>query len=137
MCSAVTTSSQKLACCPTTVTSIYCNGSTTHDRLFSTDSQTLLQSLDNVREPLTYSEAASQPVWQEAMQKEFAALDANHTWDLVPLPMHKKPIVVNGCLRSSVRQMVMWKDARLDWLLGVSLKRKGLILQKLFPLWSK
>jgi len=45
-----------------------------------------------VREPLTYSKAASQPVWQEAMQKEFAALDANGTWDLVPLTVHKKPI---------------------------------------------
>jgi len=28
------------------------------------------------------------------MQNEFAALDTNHTWDLVPLPTHKKPI---GC----------------------------------------
>jgi len=26
------------------------------------------------------------------MQKEFATLDANHTWDLFSLPTHKKPI---------------------------------------------
>jgi len=41
-----------------------------------------------------YSQAASVPAWQDAMRKEFDALDANHTWDIVHLPPGKKPI---GC----------------------------------------
>jgi len=59
MRSAVNTSSQELARCPITVTSICCNVSTTCDRMLSAHSHNLLQSLDNMREPLTYSEAAS------------------------------------------------------------------------------
>nr|XP_009776893.1 PREDICTED: uncharacterized protein LOC104226561 [Nicotiana sylvestris] len=44
-------------------------------------------------EPSTYSQAASIPAWQDAMRKEFEALEANHTWDIVELPKGKKPIV--------------------------------------------
>ncbi|XP_019265889.1 PREDICTED: uncharacterized protein LOC109243414 [Nicotiana attenuata] len=45
-------------------------------------------------EPYTYAQAAHIPAWQEAMRKEFEALDANKTWDIVELPAGKKPI---GC----------------------------------------
>ncbi|XP_075082323.1 uncharacterized protein LOC142166811 [Nicotiana tabacum] len=50
-------------------------------------------------EPGSYQQAASIPAWQEAMWKEFEALEANHTWSIVQLPPGKKPI---------------------DWLLGVT-----------------
>ncbi|XP_008229790.1 PREDICTED: uncharacterized protein LOC103329135 [Prunus mume] len=39
-------------------------------------------------------EAASHSHWKDAMQFELAALKANHTWSLTPLPHGKKPI---GC----------------------------------------
>ncbi|XP_075103874.1 uncharacterized protein LOC142178415 [Nicotiana tabacum] len=42
--------------------------------------------------PQFYQQAASHPAWQEAMLKEFEALEANHTWDIVPLPPNKKTI---------------------------------------------
>ncbi|CAL8991197.1 unnamed protein product [Prunus brigantina] len=45
-------------------------------------------------EPSSYTEAASHSRWQDAMQSELAALEANHTWSLTPLPHGKKPI---GC----------------------------------------
>ncbi|RVW40936.1 Retrovirus-related Pol polyprotein from transposon TNT 1-94 [Vitis vinifera] len=45
-------------------------------------------------EPTSYAEAASHSHWQETMQSELAALEANHTWSLTSLPPGKKPI---GC----------------------------------------
>ncbi|RVW84581.1 Retrovirus-related Pol polyprotein from transposon RE1 [Vitis vinifera] len=45
-------------------------------------------------EPTSYAEATSHSHWQEAMQSELAALEANHTWSLTSLPPGKKPI---GC----------------------------------------
>jgi hypothetical protein len=45
-------------------------------------------------EPKGYAEAASHSHWQEAMQSELAALEANKTWSLTSLPPGKTPI---GC----------------------------------------
>ncbi|XP_019230446.1 PREDICTED: uncharacterized protein LOC109211369 [Nicotiana attenuata] len=45
-----------------------------------------------LQEPQYYQHATSHPAWQDAMLKEFQALEANHTWDIVHLPPHKKPI---------------------------------------------
>ncbi|CAL8135912.1 unnamed protein product [Prunus armeniaca] len=45
-------------------------------------------------EPSSYTEATSHSHWQDAMQSELAALEANHTWSLTPIPHGKKPI---GC----------------------------------------
>nr|XP_016494967.1 PREDICTED: uncharacterized protein LOC107814141 [Nicotiana tabacum] len=39
-----------------------------------------------------YQQAVSHPVWQHAMLQEFKALEANNTWDIIPLPLNKKPI---------------------------------------------
>lgn len=45
-----------------------------------------------IKEPKSYKEAAEDPLWVQAMQTELTALDKNHTWDLVPLPVNKKTI---------------------------------------------
>ncbi|KAK1410112.1 hypothetical protein QVD17_36645 [Tagetes erecta] len=54
--------------------------------------QHFLANLDVIHEPFNYAEAASQPHWQEAMQKELDALAKNNTWDEVDLPKDKKAI---------------------------------------------
>lgn len=45
-------------------------------------------------EPHSYKQAASIPAWQDAMAKEFEALQANNKLSVVPLPPGKKLI---GC----------------------------------------
>ncbi|KAI3713164.1 hypothetical protein L1987_71737 [Smallanthus sonchifolius] len=58
----------------------------------SPDSQQLLLNLDSVKEPSSYQEAANHPAWQEAMTKEFNALERNQTWEVMHLPKGKKAI---------------------------------------------
>ena len=45
-----------------------------------------------IRESKSFSEAAKDPRWVEAMNKEMQALCKNETWDLVPDSPHKKVI---------------------------------------------
>ncbi|KAJ0528553.1 putative RNA-directed DNA polymerase [Helianthus annuus] len=50
--------------------------------------------LNKTLEPTCYNEAAKDPRWVEAMNKEMEALFRNNTWTLVDLPPSRKPI---GC----------------------------------------
>lgn len=45
-------------------------------------------------EPIDLDEALSSDVWKHAMREELKAIEKNATWELVNLPMKKKPIVV-------------------------------------------
>ncbi|KAK4366882.1 hypothetical protein RND71_014762 [Anisodus tanguticus] len=51
-----------------------------------------LVSINSLCEPTSYSEAARDPLWQEAMNEELVALNKTGTWDLVSLPTGKKTI---------------------------------------------
>ncbi|XP_065880880.1 retrovirus-related Pol polyprotein from transposon TNT 1-94 isoform X1 [Euphorbia lathyris] len=64
-----------------------------YERL-SSPSQSFVASLDSTTTPKSVSEALSHPGWRHAMIDEMNALDDNGTWDLVHLPVGKKPV---GC----------------------------------------
>jgi len=53
-----------------------------------------ISSLSEEQQPSGYDEASIDPKWQQAMKAELQALIDNKTWDLVPLPLDRKPI---GC----------------------------------------
>ena len=47
-----------------------------------------------IPEPTSYHEAVQNHHWQDAMASEIAALEANQTWTITHLPLHKRAI---GC----------------------------------------
>ncbi|KAK1406226.1 hypothetical protein QVD17_41515 [Tagetes erecta] len=60
----------------------------------SSDNFCFATSLNKSVEPKTSKEALTDINWVNAMNKEMEALNRNHTWDLVELPVGRKPI---GC----------------------------------------
>ncbi|KAL2940785.1 Retrovirus-related Pol polyprotein from transposon TNT 1-94 [Bienertia sinuspersici] len=61
---------------------------------FSSSHNAFLAAVTTNVEPRTFKEAVQEERWRRAMQVEIAALEHNHTWDIVDLPPGKKPI---GC----------------------------------------
>nr|XP_018626147.1 uncharacterized mitochondrial protein AtMg00820-like [Nicotiana tomentosiformis] len=53
-----------------------------------------IATTSNIIESITYSEAAKDPRWIDAIKAKIEALQNNHIWDIVPLPAGKTPI---GC----------------------------------------
>jgi hypothetical protein len=41
-------------------------------------------------EPICFQDAVGHALWDKTMDEEMVALDANRTWELVPLPEGKK-----------------------------------------------
>jgi len=53
-----------------------------------------LTSISKEIEPVTFQEAQSNPVWNQAMKEELTALEKNNTWSIVSVLNGKKPV---GC----------------------------------------
>jgi hypothetical protein len=56
-------------------------------------------SISSHHEPTSFIEAIIDHNWAQALQTELQALIHNKTWDIVPLPQHKKPSVVVDCAK--------------------------------------
>jgi hypothetical protein len=56
--------------------------------------RTFLTCIEKPSEPISFEEASKSEIWVKAMREEINAMNKNHTWDIVPLPIGKKPV---GC----------------------------------------
>lgn len=65
------------------------------------------------KEPESYAQAFLDPRWQDAMQAEIEALQANNTWVMTSLPHGKAPICCKwGFLKLILRQMGLLRDIK-------------------------
>ena len=63
-----------------------------------------------IQEPETFSEAAKDPWWVEAMNEDMQALSKNKKWDLVPPSHHQKAIGWRCCaFRLRIVSWVGWE----------------------------
>ncbi|XP_059294865.1 uncharacterized protein LOC132047909 [Lycium ferocissimum] len=58
----------------------------------SNANQEYINSLSQIKEPSTFSQAILYPGWQDAMTKELEALISNDTWEVVTLPPGKRAL---------------------------------------------
>ncbi|XP_034229368.1 uncharacterized protein LOC117638345 [Prunus dulcis] len=63
----------------------------TYERL-STTYHAFTTSLSVAMEPRSFAKAIHDPMWRLAIEQDLAALEANGTWSLHPLPHGKKPV---------------------------------------------
>lgn len=73
-------------------TAHWCN--VVHFSSLSVSDQHVLGSQLPWKEPTSYKQAILNSLWVQAMDLELQALQQNNTWDIVPLPVGKKPV---GC----------------------------------------
>ena len=83
-------------------------------------------------EPQTYKAAIQDPMWIQAINNELDALQANNTWDLVPLPSGKNPLVENGGIRLSSIPMDLWGVSKHVLSQRGIAKSMKLIIRRLF-----
>ena len=85
-------------------------------------------------EPLSYSEAAHEEVWRQAMREEMLAIDQNNTWELEIPPPNCRPIGLKWIfkLKKNPQGEVIKHKARLV-VKGYS-ERKGIDYEEVFAL---
>ena len=59
---------------------------------FSTHHYAYMVKVLEEQEPACFKDVVGKKNWDVAMDEEMATLDANHTWELMPLPHDKKVI---------------------------------------------
>uniref|UniRef100_A0A2N9J3N6 Reverse transcriptase Ty1/copia-type domain-containing protein n=1 Tax=Fagus sylvatica TaxID=28930 RepID=A0A2N9J3N6_FAGSY len=83
-------------------------------------------ALQLLTKPTSFHEASKDPNWCQAMQIELAALEANNTWTLQPLPSGKVPIGSKWVFKVKLRS-----DGSLEWY-----KARSLLVIAAVKSWS-
>ncbi|KAL4575563.1 hypothetical protein LXL04_022410 [Taraxacum kok-saghyz] len=93
ICSVISFDENTPDTCSHTITKLFINSQNDkHFHASNNVSSSVFNTINKIPEPMFYSQAKDNPLWQEAMQKEFEALEANKTWEIVHLPKGKRPI---------------------------------------------
>jgi hypothetical protein len=70
-------------------------------------------------EPICFEQAIGNPKWDNAMDEEMVALDANAIWELVVLPEDKKAIGCKWVYKVKHNANGSMNRYKQDWLLKV------------------
>ena len=74
----------------------------THDAIVTSDGNLVHSALIAESEPITFEEAARDGHWWQAMDEEIDSIKRNNTWELVELPLNKKPIALKWIYKVKV-----------------------------------
>ena len=74
----------------------------THDTVITSDGNLVHSALIAESEPITFEEAARDGHWWRAMEEEIDSIKRNNTWELVELPLNKKPIALKWIYKVKV-----------------------------------
>lgn len=82
--------------------------------------------------PRTYRVALADPHWRAAMEEEFAALRANNTWDLVPLPPGANMVTGKWIFRHKFKSDGTLDRLKARWVLRGFTQRPGIDFDETF-----
>lgn len=87
--------------------------------------------------PRSYRAALADPNWRAAMQEEFAALQANDTWDLIPRPSRANVVIVKWVFKHKFKADGSLERYKARWVLRGFTQRPGVDLAETFSLVVK
>lgn len=82
--------------------------------------------------PKTYRSALADPNWRDAMIEEFSALQANHTWDLVPRPASANVVTGKWVFRHKLSPTGDLERYKARWVLRGFTQRPGIDFAETF-----
>lgn len=103
----------------------------------SITNQQVLNSIFNVTEPTSFSQATLHPGWKQAMKSEIQALIDNQTWEVVKLPEGRKVLPSKWVYKVKHRSDGSIKRLKVRLVIGGDIQREGVDFNETFTLVVK
>lgn len=103
----------------------------------SITNQQVLNSIFNVTEPTSFSQATLHPGWKQAMKSEIQALIDNQTWEVVKLPEGRKVLPSKWVYKVKHRSAGSIKRLKVRLVIGGDIQREGVDFNETFTLVVK